>query len=288
MNMLTILLAGFAGGFFGAAYGSIPAFILTGVYALVGSVLTIAGITDFTVGTVAFGPFFGPHVSFAAGAAAATYAANYAKKLDDPQNVLASLFGLKDIKTLLVGGIYGVVGIITFTLITKQTVFVTDYPAFCVCVVLFLNRIILGKTSIIGTLKEGEKRELLPKDDTIMNGSVGLLFGLGIAIIGKLLMDAGVSKEAIGIYPVFAFGFSAISLAFLQMGFSVPITHHITYPAATVFVITGNIYLAALTGLINGILWVIAGNIFNSHCDTYIDPPAIVIALSMFVINLIF
>ncbi|MBU5669765.1 hypothetical protein KQI68_07945 [Peptoniphilus sp. MSJ-1] len=287
MNILT-LLAGFAGGFFGAAYGSIPAFILTGVFALIGSVLTLAGVTDFTVGNIAFGPFFGPHVSFAAGAAAATYAANKAKKLDDAQNVLAALFGLNDINTLLVGGLYGLVGIICFTLITKQTAFVTDYPAFCVCVVLFLNRIILGKTSLIGTLKEGEKREILPQQDAIMNGSVGLLFGLGIAILGKLLMDAGVSKESMGIYPVFTFGFSAISLAFLQMGFSVPITHHITYPAATVFVMTGNVYLAALTGLINALLWVMAGKIFNSHCDTYIDPPAIVIAVSMFVINLIF
>ncbi|MGF0095762.1 hypothetical protein ACQRC6_04905 [Peptoniphilus sp. SGI.035] len=287
MDILTIFV-GFAGGFFGAAYGSIPAFIITGVFALVGSALTIAGVIDYTVGSVAFGPFFGPHVSFAAGAAAATYAANYAKKLDSSQNVLASLFGLGDIKTLLVGGLYGVVGIISFTLVEKQKYFVTDSPGFSVCVVLFLNRLILGKTSLIGSLKNGEKREILSKDEAIMNGIVGFLFGLGIAIIGKVLIDAGVGKEAMGAYPVFVFGFSAISLIFLQMGFSIPITHHITYPAATTFVLTGNVYFAALTGLINGILWVIAGKIFNSHCDTYIDPPAVVIALSIFVINLIF
>lgn len=287
MNILTIL-AGFTGGFFGAAYGSIPAFVLTGVFALVGSVLTLVGINDFTVGTIAFGPFFGPHVSFAAGAAAATYASNKAKKLDSSQNVLASLFGLNDIKTLLVGGIYGVVGIVSFILITKQSVIVTDFPAFSVCVVLFLNRIILGKTSIIGTLKEDEKRYILPKNDALMNGMVGILFGLGIGILGQMLIEVGVSIESMGIYPVFAFSFSAISLVFLQMGFAVPITHHITYPAATVFIMTQNIYWASVTGFINAILWVIAGKIFNSHCDTYIDPPAIVIVLSMFVINLIF
>lgn len=287
MDILTIIV-GFAGGAFGAAFGSIPAFILTGVFALIGSILTLSGVTDFVVGTVAFGPFFGPHVSFAAGAAAAAYAANKAKKLDSAQNVLAALFGINDIKTLLVGGLYGVLGIVTFTLITKQSVFVTDYPAFCVCVVLFLNRIIMGKTSIIGTLKEGEKRDIFPRDEILLNSVNGLLFALGVAVIGQKLIEAGVSQDAMAIYPVFAFGVSALSLIFLQMGYSIPITHHVTYPAATVFILTQNIFLAAITGFINAILWVIAGRIFNSHCDTYIDPPAIVIAVSMFIINLIF
>ncbi len=287
MDILTIL-AGFTGGVFGTAFGSIPAFVLIGVFALIGAILTLSGVTDFVVGTVAFGPFFGPHVSFAAGAAAAAYAANKAKKLDSAQNVLAALFGINDIKTLLVGGLYGVLGIVTFTLITKQSVFVTDYPAFCVCVVLFLNRIIMGKTSIIGTLKEGEKRDIFPRDEILLNSVNGLLFALGVAVIGQKLIEAGVSQDAMAIYPVFVFGISALSLIFLQMGFSIPITHHITYPAATVFIMTQNIYLAAITGFINAILWVIAGKIFNSNCDTYIDPPAIVIVISMFVINLIF
>ena len=287
MDILTII-AGFAGGAFGAAFGSIPAFILTGVFALIGSILTLSGVTDYIVGNVAFGPFFGPHVSFAAGAAAAAYAANKAKKLDNAQNVLASLFGINDITTILVGGIYGLVGIVAFILITKQSVFVTDYPAFCVCIVLFLNRIILGKTSIIGTLNDGEKREIFPKFEIIQNSVNGFLLSLGIAIIGQKLIEAGVSKDAMAIYPVFAFGISALSLIFLQMGYSIPITHHVTYPAATVFILTQNIFLAAITGFINAILCVIAGRIFNSHCDTYIDPPAIVIAVSMFIINLIF
>lgn len=287
MDILTIL-AGFAGGAFGAAFGSIPAFILTGVFALIGSILTLSGVTDYIVGNVAFGPFFGPHVSFAAGAAAAAYAANKAKKLDSAQNVLAALFGINDIKTLLVGGLYGVLGIVTFTLITKQSVFVTDYPAFCVCVVLFLNRIIMGKTSIIGTLKEGEKRDIFPRDEILLNSVNGLLFALGVAVIGQKLIEAGVSQDAMAIYPVFAFGISALSLIFLQMGYSIPIIHHVTYPAATVFILTQNIFLAAITGFINAILWVIAGRIFNAHCDTYIDPPAITIAVSMFIINLIF
>lgn len=287
MDILTII-AGFAGGAFGAAFGSIPAFILTGLFALIGSSLSISGVTDFIIDNVAFGPFFGPHVSFAAGAAAATYAANKAKKLDNAQNVLASLFAINDINTILVGGIYGVVGIVAFILITKQSVFVTDYPAFCVCLVLFLNRIIIGKTSIIGTLKEGEKREIFAKDEILQNSVNGLLLSLGVAIIGQKLIEAGVSKEAIANYPVFAFGISGLSLIFLQMGYSIPITHHITYPAATVFILTQNVFLAAITGFINAILWVMACRIFNSNCDTYIDPPAIVISLSMFIINLIF
>lgn len=41
--------------------GALPAFILTGVIAIAGSVAAMAGGADMTVGFIAFGSYLGPH-----------------------------------------------------------------------------------------------------------------------------------------------------------------------------------------------------------------------------------
>ena len=68
------LIAAFGGGAFAAGLGALPAFIMTGFVALVGTGITLAGGTDILTGNLAFGFFFGPHIAFA-GAAATAYAA---------------------------------------------------------------------------------------------------------------------------------------------------------------------------------------------------------------------
>ena len=52
------LIAAFGGGIIGAYMGALPAFIMTGIYALVGGVLTAAGVGgDVAVNYLAFGSF---------------------------------------------------------------------------------------------------------------------------------------------------------------------------------------------------------------------------------------
>lgn len=68
------LLAAFGGGAFSVAIGGLPAFIFTGVYALVGGVLGMSGNPDPTLDYIAFGAWFGPHITFATGAAVAAIA----------------------------------------------------------------------------------------------------------------------------------------------------------------------------------------------------------------------
>ncbi len=65
------LLAAFGGGVFGAAIGGQPAFIFTGFMVMIGVANSLAGGGFDFLGNVAFGPVFGPHISFAGGAAAA-------------------------------------------------------------------------------------------------------------------------------------------------------------------------------------------------------------------------
>ena len=75
----TLWITALAGGAFGAAIGALPAFILTGFAVIAGEALGLAGeeVVDSgssITGLIGFGPVFGPHISFAAGAAAAAYA----------------------------------------------------------------------------------------------------------------------------------------------------------------------------------------------------------------------
>ena len=103
------LIAAFGGGVFAAAIGAVPAFIMTGVFSIVGAVAGMCGAgdaSDILVNYFAFGPFFGPHIAFAGGVAAAAYiivlsflsknieqAANLIhKSTDESQQLSASLF----------------------------------------------------------------------------------------------------------------------------------------------------------------------------------------------------
>ena len=108
MNLFA-LVASFGGGIIGAYMGALPAFILTGVIAIAGAVAAMAGGADMTVGFIAFGSYLGPHIAFAGGVAASAYAGK-TKKLGSGTDILSCLNGLADPATLLVGGVFGVIG----------------------------------------------------------------------------------------------------------------------------------------------------------------------------------
>ncbi len=149
-------------------------------------------------------------------------------------------------------------------------------------------RLIIGKSGPIGSLKE--KRDWIPKKESgvLVDMVLGAAFGLAIGGAGYIMNTLGISKEAMASYPVVCFGISAASLIFLQTGFDIPITHHISFPAALAYVLSGNILVAVLVGAINAVAWHFAGNIINTNADTYIDPQATVIMISVALINLIF
>ena len=103
------LLAAAAGGFFGAAIGGNFAFALTGFCVLfawgiavtpVGSTLGIDPSIAFNY--IAFGPFVGPHITFAAGAAAAAYAAHKGY-IPSGKDATSPLAGLGRPSVLMVG-----------------------------------------------------------------------------------------------------------------------------------------------------------------------------------------
>ena len=284
---LSLIAGAFGGGVAGAAFGALPSFIMTGVLAICGGIAAMAGANDYSVANITFGVFWGPHIAFAGAAAAASFASARRKKLDSCQNTLKPLYSIDDIPTLLVGGIFGVIGFIFYTLFTTKLSFIgTDAPGAGVFFSLLVCRLVVGKTGPFGDMKV--KNEVLNIKDVLKEVTVGLFLGLVIGAAGLQIQKAGIDAEQMASYPVICFGIAAVMLVFLQMGNKVPVTHHIAFPAAYGFVLTSNIFVAAVIGGLNAFLWIMACRIFNSRCDTYIDPPATVIMITVPIINLIF
>ena len=159
------LIAAFGGGIIGAYMGALPAFIMTGIYALVGGVLTAAGVGgDVAVNYLAFGSFVGPHIAFAGGVAAAGYAGRKGK-LASGTDILSSLNGLGEPDVLLVGGIFGVLGFLIHYCIGLLPVIgsagpaTTDLPGITVFILAVVTRLAFGKTGLTGKYTGSGKRE---------------------------------------------------------------------------------------------------------------------------------
>ncbi|WP_436344694.1 hypothetical protein [Natronorubrum sp. FCH18a] len=103
--------------------------------------------------------------------------------------------------------------------------------------------------------------------------------------------------------PFLAFGVSAASLLFLNLGIEkVPVTHHITLPAGTAalaVMASGDAVIAGLgqsgaliVALVFGVICALFGELFQrvfyAHGDTHVDPPAAAIVFGTLVIALLY
>lgn len=306
-----IWLGAAAGGAFGAALGALPAFIFTGF-------LVVAGVFggDAAGGAgvgLGFGPVFGPHISFAAGAAAAAYAARRGLlqsgfDYHNGKDITYALGSRPDI--LAVGAAFGLFGVAleqTF----RHLAVPTDPIAFTVVASAFLHRIVFGY-SVIGVVSNKadgyfdmspfEREERREPEKAVADGgmkteerfavepwlpnmyqwshvvSIGLFAGLASAYATLQTGSAFIG-----------FGISAASLLFLNLGVEkIPVTHHITLPAGTVYlaaiapggaVLAGlspgaAVFIAGLFGVLGALVGEAFQRIFYAHGDTHVDPPA--------------
>ncbi len=271
---LVMLVIAFGGGLFGALIGALPAFIFTGITGLIGVAVIAAGGTIDILGTVAFGPFFGPHISFAGGVAAAAFA-HRKGNLEAGGNILKPLASLSDPIVLIVGGGFGVLGYLVNFLYADILALPTDTIAMTVITSAIVARLAFGRTGIMGKC-ENEKRVLFPGFSQIWFLAV---IGAGS---GALAAYYSVTTGLV----VLGFCVSATSLIFTQMGHGVPATHHMTLIAALAASVTGNIWVGILFGAIAAIIGEVVQRTFNSYCDSHIDPPAFAIFTCAFVILL--
>ncbi|MCI9118542.1 MAG: hypothetical protein HFF32_02630 [Flavonifractor sp.] len=300
------LIAAFGGGVIGAYMGAVPAFVMTGVFALVGGVATAAGVDGgVAINSIAFGSFLGPHIAFAGGVAAAGYAGKQ-KKLASGADVVSSLNGLGEPDVLLVGGIFGVIGFVLAALIgaiplgalgTLGTL--TDLPGICVVISGIIVRFVFGTTGLTGKYTGSGPRVWFSTGKGLLcNIILGGGLGCAVAFVAAGLWNGAQAGDAIataafGIFPIICFGFSATTLLFACGGLACPATHHIALPAGLAATVGLNAFGAggAVLGVVFGILGALggdlAGNSINSHVDTHIDPPATTIFILTIVINLI-
>lgn len=256
MINILCLIAAFGGGVFAASIGALPAFIMTGVFSVVGAVAGMCGAGDASnilLNYVAFGP----HVAFAGGVAAAAFAK---KKgiLENGTDTAAALGGFNQPGVLLVGGVFGVIGYLFKELVvanlfagTISNRLITDAPGFTVFCSAILVRLIFG-----GKLRTGT--EVISKEKALFTT---LLIGIGYSLVvgGVYLgaIQAGVPIDAFGgVYPSLIFGLAAVGLVFAEMGQPFFGCHHIVIIAAEAavqsYATTGSLYIALLMSVIFG------------------------------------
>lgn len=291
IDILTLFGAA-AGGFLGAAFGPLIAFVFTGVAVIVGVAALIGSGDPAFLDSVAFGPFFGPHISFAGGVAAAAFAARRGW-LDSGRDIVTPLVSLARPSVLLVGAGFGVLGLLLQQAVAALPWFGTrtDSVALSVVLTAIIVRLAFGGSGLIGQHMDGHVgwRRFTPNTEHVwlayqQRPAVAALLGL---FVGAL--SAWSAAVLLAAYPdapaviFLGFGVSALSLLFLTFGLQVPVTHHITLVSAVaVGAFAGNLAGGDVTlvviGAVFGALTALVGEAFSRlwliRGDTHIDPPA--------------
>ncbi|PEN15030.1 hypothetical protein CRI94_01715 [Longibacter salinarum] len=322
LDWIFLIIAAFAGGAFGAAVGALPAFIFTGIMVIAGEAGGLQGVT----GDVAFGPVFGPHISFAGGAAAAAYAAKKGYMTSgfdfhESKNIGYALGPQGDV--LVVGGLFGILGLV-ITQFSANLSLPWDPIAIAVVLSALIHRLAFGY-SLIGVVSgsgildmspfEREEKRSSAKgtvSDQVKSATDRLSvepwlphqYKWGdVAFLGAITGVLGAFIALQTGSPFLAFGISAASLLFLNLGVEkIPVTHHMTLTSSTIALAVTATEGGVLSGLGNESALIIGGafglicalfgelfqRVFYAHGDTHWDPPAAAIVFGTFVIALLY
>ncbi|MFC6835349.1 hypothetical protein [Halomarina ordinaria] len=298
-----LLIAALAGGAFGAALGALPAFIFTGFMVIAGEAAAYVDADAGAItGSIAFGPVFGPHISFAAGAAATAYAAKKGY-IDDPgfdyhdAKDIGYALGTKP-DVLAVGAVFGVVGY-WITTLSSQLALPWDPIALGVTLSALVHRVAFGY-GIIGDRRTGlldmspfesEERRVIGEPGTSDAGGEATDGGAAtarflvepwlphqykwanVAAIGAVVGVLGAYIAFVTESAFLAFGISAASLVFLNLGVAnIPVTHHMSLPASTAAlaivpegtaVADGPVVAMLLVGALFGLVCALFGEVFQ-------------------------
>lgn len=325
-----ILLAGLLGGVFGATIGALSALGVAGAVIVAGELAELFVIDGTTVGVLTtlgvdgapiaagplsalgFGPFLGPHVAFAGGVAAAAYAGRKGTietgfRYHQAKQIRRPLFGRP--WTVLVGGVFGLVGVLLGALGSLLPV---DPIAFAVVGSALLVRLTVGYP-VAGRFDRAKLLDMTPFENGAYWGDGGHETTDGIAgrhvvepwqpeyyewlIVAALGVAVGFLGAAIALLTgsvLLPFGLALMSLFGLVAevrieGHSLPVTHHIVFPAAVGALALGGplpvaILVGTAMGLIGAILGEFAQRVLYAHGDTHVDPAFVSILLSSLLI----
>lgn len=280
MSLAMQFVAAFCGGVFGAYVSGVVAFVFTGLIALIGIAISLAGGDGTMLNDIAFGAFFGPHVAFVGGQAAAAFKGYKARKLNDPANAFngadvgTPLFKFDDPSLLVVGGLFGVIGYGLNYLFANQLGLAMDTIALTVALTGIACRLIFGKSGVVPKVPEGEKRYSNFTPAGIVHGLIwGLAYG-GVVSYACILL--GVNN--------IGFAVSAFSLIFTFTNIQFTSSHHIAMVAGFAAIAFNSMPLGALFGAIASITGMFIVRTTTTNHDTHIDMEGCTIAIWSFVI----
>ena len=291
------LIAAFGSGAFATAIGGVESFVITGVFAIAGTCISLAGGDGALVtNNIAFG-MFGPHIAFAGAVAGAAYAKK-AGKLENGADIVTPISSCNDPMALVVGGCFGVIGYLFKALVvdnlfagTISSKLVTDGPGFTVFCSAILVRLVFG-----GSLKTSDSYKSEGAAWTTML-TMGILYSLMTSgvMVGLIEVFPDATDVILGNFAVTCFGVAAIGLTFACGGLAFYGCHQIllisALAAAKCYGKTGSGIGAIIAGVIFGTIAAIINDsetvFMNSGDVNHIDGPATAIFISTFIINAI-
>lgn len=286
MTILINILAAFGGGVLASGVGALNAFIMTGLIAIVTSALQMCGIdvAGGIAGSVAFGVFFGPHISFAGGAAAAAYAAKIGK-LESGADIATPLAQKGDAKILAVGGLFGIFGWAVGTYVIPAIFgglipFGTDAPGMTVAISAIVVRLAFGKRGLASGTKVAKFN---PVSMLVAFSFASMIAGAAIAMAA-----AGVSLNG---YNTLVFGIAAFTLSYAGG----PCWHPVGIIGAYAAMVAvgaglgsaGVFALVIVCAIAAQLLQDFFAALINTDVDSHIDPPACAICTMTIVVNII-
>ena len=282
------ILAAFGAGALAASIGAVNAFIMTGILAIIAGVTACAGVADAVSSVVAFGTILGPHMSFAAGAAATAYAKKKGY-IDNGCALGQGLAFLGKADVLVVGGIFGVIACLIADFVVAKIFgglipFGTDNPGMTVVISGIIARLAFTDNGVKSKnptfMAKGEALTAL----LVRAGALSLMAGgTGVA-----LNAAGASLAG---YNLILFGIAAVTLLFPGMGS----WHHIGIISAYATMIgvgagladAAVVVLALVAGLLVALLCNIENCLINTEVDSHIDGEGFSICIMTIVLNVV-
>jgi MFS family permease len=296
-------------------------FLGEGVNILQGEITSNVGALDTgtlgvgITGTIGFGMVFGPHIAFAGGVAATAYAGKKYPEMEPAgwdyhfgKDILYA-FGTKP-DILAVGGVFGAVGML-ITQIAGGIGFPTDGIALSVFLTAMLARVAFDYPLIgpragssvldMSPFEREEKRAVADGGTEVRLATEPWLphqykwSGVAAVSVAAGILGGFIWLETGSVF--LGYGFSAMSLLFLNLGVEkIPVTHHITLLGSVGAVIATAmgaspvvaLLAAGVFGTITGLFGEATQRIFYSHSGTHVDPPAMAITLSMFIVGVLY
>ncbi|MGA2935945.1 MAG: hypothetical protein ABSF52_02445 [Syntrophobacteraceae bacterium] len=313
------LLFAFGGGIIGTVVGALFAFSFCGLIVLFGCLIVLLGGSDWILLQVGLGPIFGPHVGgFAAPVAAACYAAMRGTHPGGTEpkvakDILSPLIGTSW-DTILMGGVFGLVGHILFLLLVKIPVInMFDCVALAVAISAMLARFVFQKEAPWGNMESIRKHGYLKTDNYNISwcgwqSPPGRLFALGLGagifsvslamgaqeMLASLAARNAVQASKVGLFVtplIMGWGVAVFSLFGLTLGTGsiqkFPLWHPQAIIAALAYMHFGSVAAGVVAGIGASFLQELLARMFYNHGSTHIDPPGCTIALGTFIVNVI-